>query len=224
MAQLLVVDDDGHIREVMRFALEKAGHRVTEAQDGAEAYSLFRSRPFDLAVLDILMPEDDGLHLCRKIREHSQLPIIFVSSRDDELDRVLGLELGADDYLTKPFSPRELVARVAAILRRVAEPVEPLEHLTLSHGPLVMDTARHVFTARESPVTLTVSEFGLLRALLSAPGRVLSRGQLVEQAYGSDHFITDRTVDSHVRRIRKKLGADAELIETVYGIGYRLRE
>ncbi len=223
MARLLVVDDDSHIRDVMRFALEQAGHEIVEAGDGAAALRLFRSQPFDMAVLDILMPEDDGLHLCRTIRETSRLPIIFVSSRDDELDRVLGLELGADDYLTKPFSPRELVARVAAILRRVAAPPDT-EGRTLSHGSIRLDEARHTSSVDGRPVTLTVTEFALLRVLLDAPGRVFPRSLLVEHAYGAGHYITDRTVDSHVRRIRRKLGEEAGLLETVYGVGFRIRE
>jgi two-component system, OmpR family, response regulator len=226
---LLVVDDDGHIREVMRFALEKAGHRVTEAADGSRAFELFRAGAFDLAVLDIVMPEDDGLTLCRKIRKESSLPIIFVSSRDDELDRVLGLELGGDDYLTKPFSPRELAARVDAVLRRVrglGTPAAPgvQAKALLVHGPLSIDPERHVCRVGERTIVLTVTEFALLRALLEAPGRVFSRAQLVEHVYGAGHYITDRTVDSHVRRLRQKLGGEAELVETVYGVGYRLRE
>ncbi len=230
MAHLLVVDDDGHIREVMRFALEKAGHTVVEAADGEAALREFSAQRFDLIVLDIVMPEDDGLQVCRKMRRQSELPIIFVSSRDDELDRVLGLEIGGDDYLTKPFSPRELAARVSAVLRRTkgrgGEPAraESAAQAPLTRGPLRLDPARHRLEIDGRAVALTVAEFGLLRALLEAPGRVLSRGQLVERAYGSEHNITDRTVDSHVRRVRQKLGEHAALVETVYGVGYRLKE
>jgi two-component system, OmpR family, response regulator len=237
LANLLLVDDDAHIREVMRFALEKAGHHVREAADGAAAFALFQQHPFDLVVLDIVMPEMDGLELCRKIRAHGALPIIFVSSRDEELDRILGLELGGDDYLTKPFSPRELSARVAAVLRRSAvPPVPPLPPLAaelpvkpepvpaLRHGGVVLDRARHQCWVGARELVLTVTEFELLRALLEAPGRVFSRGQLVEHAYGAGHYISDRTVDSHIRRLRQKLGAEAEQVETVYGVGYRLRE
>ena len=234
MANLLLVDDDAHIREVMRFALEKAGHQVREAADGAAAFTLFLQHPFDLVVLDIVMPEMDGLELCRKIRAHGALPIIFVSSRDEELDRILGLELGGDDYLTKPFSPRELSARVAAVLRRSAlppvplgpaEPAAKLEPVAaLRHGAVVLDRTRHQCWVSGRELVLTVTEFELLRALLEAPGRVFSRGQLVEHAYGAGHYISDRTVDSHIRRLRQKLGAEAEQVETVYGVGYRLRE
>jgi two-component system OmpR family response regulator len=224
-AHVLVVDDDGHIREVMRFALEKAGYRVTEAPDGTRAFELISKQRFDLVVLDIVMPEDDGLTLCRKIRAQSRLPIIFVSSRDDELDRVLGLELGADDYLTKPFSPRELAARVAAVLRRTQPPDEPVApRAALVRGPVLLDVSRHTCQVNGRELGLTVTEFELLRALLESPGRVLSRAQLVELGYGSGHYISDRTVDSHVRRLRAKLGEAAALIETVYGVGYRLAE
>jgi two-component system OmpR family response regulator len=225
-ARILVVDDDPHIREVMRFALEKAGHHVSEAHDGSVAFELITKNEFDLVVLDIVMPEDDGLTLCRKIRAtSSRLPIIMVSSRDDELDRVLGLELGADDYLTKPFSPRELSARVAAVLRRTlpgapAAAPGPL----LERGGVVLDVGRHTCQVNGQELSLTVTEFELLRALLESPGRVLSRAQLVELAYGPGHYISDRTVDSHVRRLRAKLGEAASLVETVYGVGYRLSQ
>ena len=224
-AHILVVDDDPHIREVMRFALTKAGYRVSEAADGSAAYALIQAEPPALVVLDIIMPEDDGLTLCRKIRQHSRLPIIFVSSRDDELDRVLGLELGADDYLTKPFSPRELAARVAAVLRRTEpQPAAGGKSEVLERGPVRLDVTRHRVQVGERELSLTVTEFELLRALLGAPGRVLSRAQLVENAYGPGHYISDRTVDSHVRRLRAKLGEAASLVETVYGVGYRLSE
>ena len=237
MANLLLVDDDAHIREVMRFALEKAGHHVREAADGAAAFALFQQHAFDLVVLDIVMPEMDGLELCRKIRARGALPIIFVSSRDEELDRILGLELGGDDYLTKPFSPRELSARVAAVLRRSAVPpvpglpsasalpaAQPEPAARLQHGGVTLDRARHQCWVGGRELVLTVTEFELLRALLEAPGRVFSRGQLVEHAYGTGHYISDRTVDSHIRRLRQKLGAEADQVETVYGVGYRLRE
>jgi two-component system OmpR family response regulator len=223
MAAILVVDDDGHIRQVVRYALERAGHTVREAKDGAEALRSVREQPPDLLVLDIVLPEDDGLAVCRDVRRDSRLPIIFLSSRDDELDRVLGLELGADDYVSKPFSPRELVARVAAVLRRSESRDDPSEVKT--HGKLSMDAGKHRCTWAGEEVTLTVVEFALLYGLLSAPGRVFERAQLVTQVYGNGHYITDRTVDSHVRRVRKKLAAlGADPVETVYGVGYRLHE
>jgi len=222
----LIVDDDGHIREVVRVALEQAGHQVTEARDGNEAVSKFNAANFDAVVLDIVMPGMDGLDVCRQIRSSKQTPIIFLSSRDEELDKILGLELGADDYVSKPFSPRELVARVKAVLRRVAsKPETNTDAPVIRHGALSMDTGRHRCMFAEQEIVLTVTEFSLLLTLSQAPGRVYSREQLVERAYGDGHVISDRTVDSHIRRIRKKLAeVGADLVETVYGLGYRVRE
>jgi two-component system OmpR family response regulator len=230
MSRILVVDDDGHIREVVRFTLQQGGYQVVEAKDGAEAWALFSAGGIDLVVLDIIMPEADGLEVCRRIRQspaNGRVPIIFVSSRDEELDRVLGLELGADDYLVKPFSPRELLARVKAVLRRlVPPPAATTEAANVKRrGPLEMDLTRHRCSWAGQEVVLTVTEFSLLQTLLTAPGRVWSRTELVDRAYGQEHVITERTVDSHVRRIRQKLAAlGADPVETVYGLGYRLRE
>ena len=225
VATVLVVDDDGHIREVVRFSLEQAGYRVLEAADGRAAVTLFREHPVDVVVLDIIMPEQDGLEVCRRLRERSQVPILFLSSRDDELDRVLGLEIGADDYVTKPFSPRELVARVKALLRRAAPvPADADAQAPLQRGALTLDVQRCQCFWAEAPVVLTVTEFGLLRSLMGTAGRVYTRNELVDRAWGYGHHITERTVDSHIRRIRKKFGAvGADPIETVYGFGYRLR-
>lgn len=228
MSRILVVDDDGHIREVVRFTLQQGGYKVVEAKDGAEAWQLFSAGGIDLVILDIIMPEADGLEVCRRIRQtSSRVPIIFVSSRDEELDRVLGLELGADDYLVKPFSPRELLARVKAVLRRLQPPTieAPEGQAVRRRGPLEMDLTRHRCSWAGQEVVLTVTEFSLLQTLLTAPGRVWSRTELVDRAYGHEHVITERTVDSHVRRIRQKLAAlGADPVETVYGLGYRLRE
>jgi two-component system, OmpR family, response regulator len=225
VSRILVVDDDQHIREVVSFALGQAGHSVVEARDGAEALRAFAGGGFDLVILDIVMPEADGLEVCRKIRGNSTTPIVFVSSRDDELDRILGLELGADDYITKPFSPRELLARVKAVLRRTQQVATQAPSELVRHGPLEMDLARHRCVVRGVEIVLTVTEFALLAALASAPGRVLTRDQLVDRAYGDGHVITQRTVDSHVRRIRAKLAAqNIDPVETVYGLGYRMRE
>jgi two-component system OmpR family response regulator len=225
VARILVVDDDAHIRDVVRFALEKAGHRVCEAGNGKAALAEFARAEVDLVVLDILMPELDGLEVCREIRRDSSVPILFLSSRDEELDRVLGLELGADDYVVKPFSPRELVARVKGILRRAQRSAaeERGASEVIERGALRIDVDRHACSWAGRAITLTVTEFELLHSLLGMPGKVYTREELVERAYGAGHHITDRTVDSHVRRIRKKFkqcGADP--IETVYGLGYRL--
>ena len=223
MAVILVADDDGHIREVVRFALEKAGHSVVEAADGAAALQVAAAQPLDAVVLDIIMPELDGIEVCRKLREQSRVPILFLSSRDDELDRILGLELGADDYVTKPFSPRELAARVKALLRRATAPPDA-EAAPLRRGDLLLDLQRYKCFWRDAEVILTVTEFALLRSLMGHAEKVYSRGELVDRAYGLGHAITDRTVDSHVRRIRRKLAdVGADPIETVYGVGYRLR-
>jgi two-component system OmpR family response regulator len=222
--RILVADDDGHIREVVRFALAQGGFEVVEARDGREACERLAAGGIDLVVLDILMPEADGLEVCRRVRRTSSVPIIFLSSKDDELDRVLGLELGADDYLAKPFSPRELLARVRAVLRRLREPV-PAAAEVLRRGPLEMDLGRHRCAWDGHEVVLTVTEFTLLQVLLGAPGKVFSRDELVDRAWGPGHALTDRTIDSHVRRIRQKLAAHgADPVETVYGVGYRLRE
>jgi two-component system OmpR family response regulator len=215
---------------VVRFALEKAGHQVHEAADGRAALAEFAGSPADLVVLDILMPEIDGLEVCRELRRQSEVPILFLSSRDEELDRVLGLELGADDYVVKPFSPREMVARVKGILRRVqprdgVEVARGQQAEIIERGSLRLDVDRHLCTWAGDSVILTVTEFGLLHSMLGMRGKVYTRDELVDRAYGSGHHITDRTVDSHIRRIRKKfkaLGADP--IETVYGLGYRVRE
>ena len=226
MAEILIVDDDAHIREVVRFALEKAGHRVAECADGAAALASIDARRPDLVILDIIMPELDGLDVCRELRARSRVPILFLSSRDDELDRIVGLEIGADDYVTKPFSPRELVARVKALLRRAAAP--PSAEATaepMRRGEHTLDVARHRCSWREVEVELTAMEFTLLRSLMGAAGRVYTRDELVDRVWGNDYAITDRTVDSHVRRLRRKFAeVGADPIETVYGVGYRLRE
>jgi two-component system OmpR family response regulator len=225
MARVLIVDDDSHIRDVLRFALTKAGHEVREAADGRGALVGFASAPADLVVLDVMMPEVDGLEVCRELRRDHDVPIVFLSSRDEEIDRVLGLEMGAEDYIVKPFSPRELVARVKNILRRVrTQPRADVERAEIiERGPLHVDMDRHVCSWLGEPVTLTVTEFDLLVSLLGMPGKVYTRDELVERAYGAGHHITDRTVDSHIRRIRKKFKrCGAEPVETVYGLGYRV--
>jgi two-component system OmpR family response regulator len=229
MAHILVADDDAHIREVVRFALEREGHRVTEAADGRQALESFEAEPADLVVLDIVMPEKDGLEVCRRLRERSAVPILFLSSRDEELDRILGLEMGADDYVTKPFSPRELAARAKAMLRRARGELGPgaeadADSRVASHGFLELDPMKHECRYRGEPVFLTATEFLLLRSLMAFAQKVYSRTELVERAYGFGHRITERTVDSHVRRIRKKFESNGvDPIETVYGVGYRMR-
>jgi len=229
VSHVLVADDDPHIREIVRFALERDGHRVTEAADGSETLARCETDTPDLVVLDIVMPEQDGLEVCRRLRERSTIPILFLSSRDEELDRILGLEMGADDYVTKPFSPRELAARVKAMLRRASGNLGPAggdagADSALAHGQLSLDPVKHECRWQAQPIFLTATEFLLLRSLMTAPQKVYAREELVERAYGHGHHITERTVDSHVRRIRKKFSAlGVDPIETVHGVGYRMR-
>jgi two-component system OmpR family response regulator len=227
-ALILIVDDDPQIREVVRFALNKEGYETTEAGDGAEALAAFEQRRPDLLVLDILMPELDGTEVCRRLRAESKVPIIFLSSRDEELDRVLGLELGGDDYMTKPFSPRELVARVRAVLRRAtggAEETQPGEPRRVRHGRLQLDLDRHQAFWGGAEITLTVTEFGLLRTLMRYPGKVYTRDELMDGAYPDANVVSGRTIDSHIRRVRRKLAeVAADPIETIHGLGYKLAE
>jgi two-component system OmpR family response regulator len=225
---VLIVDDDAHIREVIRFALAREGFETLEAPDGKRALELFESRKPALLVLDILMPEMDGAEVCRAVRARSDVPIIFLSSKDEEVDRVVGLELGGDDYVTKPFSPRELVARVRAVLRRPPierrdQPVEAAGRMT--HGELTLDLDRHQAFWGRHELALTVTEFGLLRTLLRYPGKVYTRDELMHGAYDQATLVTGRTIDSHIRRLRGKLAdAGADPIETVHGVGYKLGE
>ncbi|MBL9019139.1 MAG: response regulator transcription factor [Myxococcales bacterium] len=225
MASVLIVDDDAHIREVARFALAKAGHAVELAADGAHAYERVLRGGVDLLVLDILMPELDGLALCRRLRAHGRTPIVFLSSRTEEADRVLGLDLGADDYVTKPFSPRELVARVAAVLRRTHDAAEvTAPRPVLAIGEVEIDRDRHEVRVAGAPLTVTATELRLLATLAQHRGRVLSRGQLIATVYGGDHHLSERTIDTHVRNLRAKLagaGGGELVIETVHGVGYR---
>jgi two-component system OmpR family response regulator len=226
MAAILVVDDDAHIREVVRFALVRAGHAVELAGDGVIARARLARGDVDLVVLDVLMPELDGLALCRLLRAEGALPIILLSSRGEEVDRVLGLELGADDYLTKPFSPRELVARVAAVLRRSRAPAQvAAPQPILALGAVAIDRDRHEVRIAGAPVPMTATEFRLLATLAAHRGRVLSRDQLIAAVHGDGHHLSGRTIDTHVRNLRARLAAagaaPAELIETVHGVGYR---
>ena len=223
--RILVVDDDPHIREVIRFALEKAGMTITEAAHGRQGLEqIARSQP-DLVILDIVMPEMDGLEMCRELRKHSEVPIVFLSSRDDELDRIIGLEIGGDDYVTKPFSPRELVARVNVILKRLtkAETLSQEKPVVLSHGAIQMDVHAHSVRWQGQPVVLTATEFALLEAFLRAPSRVFSRDDLMACDVFED-AVQDRTIDSHIRRLRQKFtdAGATHLIETVHGVGYKL--
>lgn len=224
MARIVIADDDPHIREVVSFALERAGHQVTAREDGRGALAEALGAGPDLVVLDIMMPDLDGIEVCRRIREKSAVPILFLSAKDEEIDKIIGLEVGGDDYITKPFSKRELVARVKAMLRRVElSKSPPSEGTTVKrHGELTLDPERFEVTWCGAPVVLTVTEFGLLDTLSDHPGKVYTRGELVDRAYRFDNHVTERTIDTHVKRIRKKFASGTQPIETVFGLGYRL--
>jgi two-component system OmpR family response regulator len=223
--RILIVDDDLHIREVIRVALRKAGMTVFEARDGKEALTRFTGDRPDLIILDIGMPEFDGLEVCREVRKSSDVPILFLSARDEEIDRVLGLEIGGDDYVTKPFSPRELVARVNVILRRTTlRALDATTTAALSQGGLSVDPEQHVAAFAGTPLRLTAIEFGILRAFLTRPTVIFSREQIMSAAYQLNIQVSDRTIDSHIRNIRAKLSAVNcdNVIETIHGVGFKL--
>lgn len=230
--RILLVDDDDALRELLSMGLSDDGFIVESAATGGAAWRRFQESPPDLLILDVLLPEIDGLELCRRIRRTSTVPIILLTSRAEEVDRVTGLELGADDYVTKPFSTRELCARIRAIARRLErkEPAAPTSPATalapLRAGDLLLDEARFEVRWRDQKIELTRSEFQLLTALVRNRGFVLSRERLLDLARGDDVVITDRTVDTFIKRIRKKLrdtDPEFEQIETVFGLGYRYR-
>ncbi|MEN3930227.1 response regulator transcription factor [Microvirga sp. W0021] len=228
MAQtILVVDDDPHIRDVICFTLQKAGMEAHIAKDGAEALEQFRNVSPDLIILDVGMPEMDGLEVCRQIRKTSEVPILFLSARDEEIDRVLGLEIGGDDYVTKPFSPRELVARVNVILRRAQGGGAKDESSTdapLVIGALVVNSERHEVVFNGQALTLTALEFAIVRAFVRRPGIVFNREQIMNTAYDGNIHVSDRTIDSHIRNLRAKFAAVGctDIIVTVHGVGFRL--
>lgn len=218
--KILVVDDDPRLRDLVALALQRADFTVITAANGQLALTHAARENPDLIVLDIGLPELDGLEVCRRIRARSQVPILFLTARADEIDRILGLELGADDYVTKPFSPRELVARVRAILKR-SQPA-PGTRL-LRHGALSLDPARHLCTLTDTQIALTGAEMALLAALMQRPEQVHPRAQLVETVWNGDE-ISDRTLDSHLRNLRRKLAEAGapQAIETLHGIGIRM--
>jgi two-component system OmpR family response regulator len=227
--QVLIADDHPNIRSIVRFALEKEGMSVVEVGDGVQALQLLKSRNFDLVVLDVMMPELDGFSVCRKVREANHVPILFLSSRDEEFDRILGLELGGDDYMAKPFSPRELILRCHAILKRVlGKKDQPLKHSDESSrmavGQYHLDCDQYLFGTEMKYCPLTMTEFKIVKAIMQHPKKVFTRDELLDLAYGHAVVVTDRTIDTHIRRLRKKLHEIAlDPIETVHGIGYRLK-
>ena len=223
--RILIVDDDPHIRQVLSFALGKAGMQTAEAGDGESALGAIAAERPDLVVLDINMPKMSGLDVCRKLRASDDLPILFLSSRDDEIDRVLGLELGGDDYVVKPFSPREVVARVSAILKRGGRALEEAgAQRPVTHHQLRLDPQSWEAWWGDEAVPVTVTEFQLLLLLASLPSKVFGRDAIIDRLHGPGFAITDRTIDSHIRNLRAKFAAvgGADLIETRAGIGYRL--
>ncbi|MBT9372777.1 response regulator transcription factor [Rhizobium sp. CSW-27] len=238
MQTIALVDDDRNILTSVSIALEAEGYRVETYTDGASALDGLLARPPQLAIFDIKMPRMDGMELLRRLRQKSDLPVIFLTSKDEEIDELFGLKMGADDFITKPFSQRLLVERVKAILRRSMKSDAPgtpgavkaaadQQARTLERGQLTMDQERHTCTWKGEPVTLTVTEFLILHSLAQRPGVVKSRDALMDAAYDEQVYVDDRTIDSHIKRLRKKfkmVDGDFDMIETLYGVGYRFRE
>ncbi len=231
MSTIALVDDDHNILTSVSIALEAEGYRVTTYSDGFSALEGFRTASPDLAILDIKMPRMDGMETLRRLRQKSNLPVIFLTSKIEEIDELFGLKMGADDFIRKPFSHRLLVERVKAVLRRVSvkdgAASNEADSRVMERGLLRMDPERHTCTWKNEPVTLTVTEFLILQALAIRPGVVKSRAALMDAAYGDQVYVDDRTIDSHIKRLRKKLTAsDKEFgaIETLYGVGYRFNE
>ncbi|MFT4956555.1 MAG: two-component system response regulator ChvI [Brevundimonas sp.] len=233
MANITLVDDDENIVASVSMALESHGHKVTAYHDGASGLDALESSPPDLAILDVKMPRMDGMEVLRRLRQTSTLPVIILTSKDEEIDEILGFNLGADDYIHKPFSQRLLIERVKALLRRSGTEAEEgdspgdVAGRAIKRGKLSMDPARHECTWEGRPVKLTVTEFLLLQALAQRPGFVKSRDNLMDAAYDDQVYVDDRTIDSHVKRMRKKfrvVDPEFDAIETLYGVGYRYRE
>jgi DNA-binding response OmpR family regulator len=222
--RILVVDDEKDLLDLVVYHLTNAGYSVSTAATGEQALEKALERPPELIVLDILLPDVPGLDVCRILKSSERtksVPVIFLTAKNDEIDRVVGFELGADDYVAKPFSPRELVLRVRALLkrRRGEGGIRP----ALVAGELVVDRDRHEVTLEGKPIELTATEFRLLAHLMDNSGRALSRDQLLDSVWGTDAFVTDRTIDTHVKRLRAKLGNTGDRVETVRGVGYRFR-
>lgn len=227
---ILVVDDDKEIVRLVRAYLEKAGYQVLTAYDGSTALHILRRERPTLVVLDLMLPDQDGWDITRLVRSDPALastPIIMLTARIDDTDKIIGLELGADDYVTKPFNPREVVARVRSVLRRAHSGPATPQSRVLKIGDLSMDVNRHLVTLRQQEVELTATEFNLLKVLLENPGYAYTRSELIEQALGYEYEGSERTLDSHMRNLRRKIDPDPDrpsYIQTVYGVGYRLME
>ncbi len=224
-SKILVVDDEPDVVELVEFNLRNAGFDVITAEDGEAALKKAKSSAPDLLVLDIMLPEIDGFEVCKLLRRDpatAKIPIIMLTAKAAEIDRVLGLEFGADDYLTKPFSPRELILRIKKLIQRKTGEAEKAEQYRA--GALTLDTARHMVAVNDEPVVLTATEFNLLLILVQRRGRVQSRDQLLRDVWGYDRIVDTRTVDTHMRRLREKLGPVSEFLETVRNVGYRFTE
>ena len=232
MPTIALVDDDRNILTSVSIALEAEGYRIMTYTDGASALDGLKQNPPDLAIFDIKMPRMDGMELLRRLRQKSDLPVIFLTSKDEEIDELFGLKMGADDFIRKPFSQRLLVERVKAILRRAGAkdataPARPEDAKALERGLLRMDPERHTCTWKGEPVTLTVTEFLILQSLAQRPGVVKSRNALMDAAYDDEVYVDDRTIDSHIKRVRRKfrqVAPEFDAIETLYGAGYRFSE
>jgi len=231
MPTIALVDDDRHILTSVSLALEAEGYRIVSYADGFSALDGFKLSPPDLAILDIKMPRMDGMEVLRRLRQTSDVPVIFLTAKDEEIDELFGLKMGADDFIRKPFSNRVLVEHVKAVLRRSAKDVTVLKETDVSklleRGQLRMDPERHTCTWKNEPVRLTVTEFLILRALAARPGVVKSRDALMDAAYDDQVYVSDRTMDSHIKRLRKKfirVDDSFDMIETLYGVGYRFKE
>ena len=226
MTKILIVEDESSFSEALAFLLGKEGFEVSVAEDGRAALNLFAKEGADLILLDLMIPEVSGVDVCRTIRTTSQVPIIMLTAKDAEIDKVVGLELGADDYVTKPYSSRELIARIKAVLRRGASDIEDHGDLdVVSVGPIRLDTARHQASINGAPVGLPLKEFELLEFLMRNAGRVLTRSQLIDRVWGGDYFGDTKTLDVHIKRLRSKIEADPAnpvLIQTIRGLGYKL--
>lgn len=226
MTKILIVEDEASFSEALQFLLEKEGFEVSVAEDGREAIAKFEANGADLVLLDLMIPEISGTEVCRIIRTKSQVPIIMLTAKDAEIDKVVGLELGADDYVTKPYSSRELLARIKAVLRRNTAGGELIEEGSiLSEGSIKMDLDKHQVTINSNPIALPLKEFELLEFLLRNSGRVLTRNQLIDRVWGSDYFGDTKTLDVHIKRLRSKIEIDPAnpvIIHTIRGLGYKL--
>jgi two-component system response regulator ChvI len=230
MPTIALVDDDRNILASLSIAFETEGYRIMTYADGVSALDDFKTSPPDLAIFDIKMPRMDGMETLRCLREKSDIPVIFLSSKEDEIDELFGLKMGAEDFIRKPFSQRILIERVRAVLRRHMRkdsPAKEVQTKSIERGDLRMDPERHSCTWKNEPVTLTVTEFRILQALVSRPGVVRSRNALMDLAYDDQIYVDDRTIDSHIKRLRKRFKStdgEFDMIETLYGVGYRFKE